>query len=74
MTGVGLLLDLGGLGLSRRSYMESFGFPGATVFDYLNPWSDLRIALDRILPRVMKAMRKEIQVSVSHFYSHLPCI
>ena len=50
--------------------MESFGFPGATLFDYLNPWSDLRIALDKALPRMIKAMRQEIQVSARHFLSY----
>ena len=56
----GLFIRLG-LG-SHRVYMDSFGFPDATLFDYLNPWSDLRIALDDILPHMLKAMKQEIQV------------
>ena len=53
-----------GLG-SHRVYMDSFGFPNATLFDYLNPWSDLRIALDDILPHMLEAMKQEIQVSTT---------
>jgi len=44
--------------------MDSTGFPNATLFDYLNPWSDLRIALDNVLPRMLKAMKQEIRVSL----------
>jgi hypothetical protein len=44
-------------------YMDSVGFPDATLFDHLNPWSDLRIVLDIVLPRILKSMKKEIGVS-----------
>jgi len=38
--------------------MNSFGFLGATFFDYyLNPWSDLRFALDTVLSHVLPCRR-----------------
>ena len=48
-----------------RAYADPFGFPGATVFAYLNPRNDLRIALDNILTRMLAATKQEIQVSVA---------
>jgi len=52
--------------------MNSFGFLGATVFDYyLNPRSDLRISLDTVLSRVLPTMKQEIRASAPHSPSHL---
>ena len=47
--------------------MSLLGFSRATLFDYLNPWSDLRIMLDEVLPRMLQAMKQETQVSAIAF-------
>lgn len=47
--------------------MSLLGFSRATLFDYLNPWSDLRIVLDEVLPRMLQAMKQETQVSAITF-------
>ena len=43
-------------------HIVAIAFWRATLFDYLNPWSDMRNALDNTIPRVLQEARKGVQV------------
>lgn len=54
-----------------RVKVALIAFSRATLFDYLNPWSDLRIALDNALPRIIRGLKEEIQVGNPLRFSHV---